>query len=152
MVEAAEDEFVAFVAAVEPSLRRALGGHLSAGMVPDAVAEAFAYAWQHWRRLRTMANPAGYLFRVAQSKSRVRRVGQMEPPARDQIADVEPGLVAAMRALSPQQRSAVWLVHGCGWSYAETATAMRISTSAVGTHLARGMSRLRTELGVVIDE
>jgi RNA polymerase sigma factor (sigma-70 family) len=140
-------EFEAFVASVEPSLRRALGGHLPAALVPDALAEAFAYAWQHWSRLRAMHNPTGYLFRVAQSKARTKRAGMTPATAAEELPDVEPRLLDAMRSLSPQQRSAVWLVHGCGWTTIETADAMGISASAVGTHLQRGMARLRDRMG-----
>ena len=52
----------------------------------------------------------------------------------------------ALLDLSPMQRQAVWLVHACDWTYAETAEALDISASAVGTHVARGMTRLRTAL------
>jgi DNA-directed RNA polymerase specialized sigma24 family protein len=141
-------EFEAFVASVEPSLRRALGGHLPAALVPDALAEAFAYAWQHWSRLRAMGNPTGYLFRVAQSKTRSKRAGLSPATAAEELPDIEPGLLDAMRSLSSQQRSVVWLVHGCGWTTVETAEAMGISASAVGTHLQRGMARLRDRMGV----
>ena len=58
---------------------------------------------------------------------------------------------AALRALPDQQRSVVWLVHTCGWTYSETAEAMGISASAVGTHLGRAMDRLRASLGVGLD-
>jgi hypothetical protein len=36
--------------------------------VADALAEAFAYARQHWARVQPMDDLAGYLFRVAQSE------------------------------------------------------------------------------------
>jgi hypothetical protein len=52
-------------------------GHLVADQVPDALAEAFAYAWQHRERVMAMDNASGYLYRVAQSKSRVRKQGFM---------------------------------------------------------------------------
>jgi DNA-directed RNA polymerase specialized sigma24 family protein len=56
-----DGEFERFVRQVEPELRRALTGHLAPGVVADAVAEAFAYAWQHRERVLSMTNPAGYL-------------------------------------------------------------------------------------------
>ena len=49
-------------------------------------------------------------------------------------------------ALSLMQRQVVWLVHACEWTYGETAEALDISASAVGTHLTRAMTRLRTAL------
>jgi RNA polymerase sigma-70 factor (ECF subfamily) len=147
MVVEAGGEFEAFVASVEPSMRRALSGHFPTSAVPDALAEAFAYAWQYWPRVRAMDNAPGYLFRVAQSKMRQRRGGLAERTAAEELPEVEPGLLEAMRSLSPQQRSAVWLVHGCGWTTNEAAEAMGISASAVGTHLQRGMARLRARMG-----
>jgi DNA-directed RNA polymerase specialized sigma24 family protein len=143
--------FEEFVGTVEPSLRRALVGHLPPHAVPDALAEAFAYAWEHWERLQTLENPAGYLFRVAQSRSRSRRPGLPPPPDPSRLPHVEPRLGDAMKALSTQQRSVVWLVHACDWTYAETADALGISPSAVGTHLARGMAHLRADLGANTD-
>jgi len=67
--------FEALVARVEPDLRRALTGHVDRNGVEDAVAEALAYAWENRNRVLAMENPAGYLFRVAQSRSRRRREG-----------------------------------------------------------------------------
>lgn len=142
-------DFESFVAAVEPRLRRALAGHLPLDVVPDAVGEALAYAWQHWDRVRDLDNPGGYLFRVAQSRTRRRREGVPTGPDRGRLPDVEPGLGQALRSLTPQQRSVVWLVHACDWTYAETAAALGISPSAVGTHLGRGMAHLRDHLGAV---
>lgn len=146
--EVAAGDFDAFVTLVEPTLRRAFAGHLAADRVGDALGEAFAYAWQHWAEVSTLDNPAGYLFRVGQSRSRRRRQGFPAAPDPGRLPTVEPGLGAAMRALPHQQRSVVWLVCGCEWSHREAAEALSISTSAVATHLARGLGRLRTELGV----
>lgn len=143
-----EREFGEFVAAVEPTLRRAFAGHLPTASVGDALGEAFAYAWQHWEDVSRAVNPAGLLFRVGQSRLRRRREGFPAAPDPGRLPHVEPGLGAAMRALPQRQRSVVWLVHGCGWSHVEVAEALGISASAVATHLTRGIDRLRMELGV----
>jgi DNA-directed RNA polymerase specialized sigma24 family protein len=144
-----DDAFERFVREVEPGLRRALTGHLDREQVPDALAEAFAYAWQHRERVMAMDNPSGYLYRVAQSKSRARRQGWLEWPGDQELPDIEPGLTGALTSLSPAQFRAVWLVHGCGWTYAETAVAMEVSVSTVGSHVARAMTHLRERLGTV---
>ena len=141
-------DFEALVERVEPDLRRALAGHVREDAVEDAVAEALAYAWENRQRVLGMENPAGYLFRVAQSKSRRNREGLLVWSGEREMPDVEPGLPNALAALSPTQASAVWLVHGCGWTYAVAAEALGVSVSAVGTHLSRGLDRLRRELGV----
>jgi RNA polymerase sigma-70 factor (ECF subfamily) len=142
------DEFEGFVRMVEPQLRRALSGHLPREEVADAVAEAFAYAWQHWPRVHAMANPAGYLYRVGQSKARGRKQGFLPWLTDASMPDYEPALAPALLELSPAQQRVVWLVHGCGWTHAEAAVALDVSTSTVGTHVARGMEHLRERLGV----
>jgi DNA-directed RNA polymerase specialized sigma24 family protein len=146
------NDFRAFVSRLEPGLRRALAGRMPLRDVPDALAEAFSYAWQHWDRVCVLDNPGGYLYRVAQSKSRSKRNGVLPAPEPSGMPRFEPRLAAAMRALPERQRTAIWLVHACGWSYAETAEAMSISASTVGTHLSRGMASLRDHMGVTVDE
>ena len=137
-----------FVARVEPQLQRALAGHLAPDVVGDAVAEALAYAWEHRERVLSMENPAGYLYRVAQSRSRRRKQGVLPWPRDASIPDIEPGLPVALARLSPKQARAVWLVHAAGFSQVEAGEAMGVSPSTVANHLERGMARLRDELGV----
>jgi len=147
-MEEIAEEFDVFVSRVEPGLRRALAGHLPLDAVADALSEAFAYAWEHWDSVSALENPGGYLFRVAQSKSRQRMDGVLPAPDPSRVPDFEPSLATAVRSLPARQRTAVWLVHGCGWTSIEAATAMGISASAVATHLARAMAQLRAHLGV----
>jgi DNA-directed RNA polymerase specialized sigma24 family protein len=144
-----DDEFEQFVIRTEPRLRRALAGHLARDAVADALAEAFAYAWEHRDRIMRMEHPTGYLFRVAQSKARTRKQAFLPWSTADALPDVEPGLVGALTKLSPAQFHAVWLVHACGWTYLETAEALHISASTVGSHVSRALRHLREQLGVV---
>ena len=51
--------FEEFVLRVEPGLRRALIGAVGVDRVEDAVAEALAYAFEHWAEVSEMVNPAG---------------------------------------------------------------------------------------------
>ena len=146
-VRIAED-FEDFVRSTTPKLRRALLGAVGVERVDDAVAEALAWAFEHASDLATMTNPVGYLYRVGQSKSRLRkrvRLFRGEPVS---IPEVEPGLATAMAALTTAQRTAIWLAHGCGWPHAEIAEVMDVSPSTVATHISRGLHRLRVELGV----
>src|SRR5262245_48084251 len=108
--KAAAKAFAAFVAAVEPRLRRAYIGWCGVDDAHDATAEALAYAWEHWDEVQTMDNPAGYLYRVGQTRSRVRKEGRLPSPADLGLPDIEPGLIPALRALPDQQRTSVWLV------------------------------------------
>lgn len=147
----ARSEFTDFVTLVEPRLRRAfsvLRGRVDGG---DALAEALAWAWEHWAEVQTMENPAGYLYRVGSSRTRGRRRQRLDRPVPRDAPGFEPGLEPALQRLSTRQRSVVVLVHGCDWTHQEVADALGISRSSVGTHLDRAMSHLRSELGVEHD-
>lgn len=145
------ESFEAFVARAEPGLRRALLGAVGVDRVDDAVAEALAYAFEHWDVVSEFDNPAGYLFRVAQSRTRRRRSPRLFRREPVVLPEVEPGLVDALCALPDSQRIAVWLAHGCGWAHVDIAEVLGVSASTVATHVSRGLDRLRSELGVMND-
>jgi RNA polymerase sigma factor (sigma-70 family) len=65
---------------------------------------------------------------------------------------VEPGLESALRSLSKRQRQAVMLIEGYEFKYREAADLLGLSISSVQTHHERGLARLRTALGVEVDE
>ena len=67
------------------------------------------------------------------------------------LPEIDPRLEVAMRRLSDQQRTAVFLVHGCGWGHAEVGAFLGISPSTVSTHVHRGLARLRELLEVTVD-
>ncbi|MEL6980814.1 MAG: sigma factor-like helix-turn-helix DNA-binding protein [Actinomycetota bacterium] len=116
----------------------------------EAAAEAVAYGWQHWDRLRSMDNPAGYLYRVGQTTARgqLRPTGFLPQDPSPGLPDFEPGLAPALEALSEQQRACVVLVHALGWSKADAARLLDIDVSTLRTHVNRGLDRLRTSLKV----
>lgn len=143
--------FEAFVLRAEPGLRRALLGAVGIDRLEDAVAEALAYGFEHWAEVSTMTNPAGYLFRVGQSRTRRRKQPRIFRAVPTVLPEVEPRLIEALCALPESQRIAVWLAHGCGWSHGEIAEVLDVSTSTVATHVGRGLVRLRSEMGVVHD-
>lgn len=144
------DDFERFVQEAEPRLRRALLGARGPVDGRDATAEALAYAWQHWDRVRSMANPVGYLYRVGCSRTRSRKMPPTMPPETAQLPEIEPALPAALQGLTEPQRVAVFLVHGCGWPHADVAEVLEVSTSTVSTHVQRGMAKLRELLEVTI--
>lgn len=144
-----ETEFDDFVEAHEASLRAALVSLYGPEDGRDATAEGLAWAWENWHRVRSMRSPRGYVFRVAQSKSRQKRQGLMPYVDRvGRIPEFEPELAAGLSQLSESQRIAVVLVYGCDWTYDEVAEASNISKSSVGTHLKRGLNGLRRHLEV----
>jgi RNA polymerase sigma-70 factor (ECF subfamily) len=146
-----DEAFNAFVADAEPRLRRGYLGVVGVDRMPDAVAEALAYAWEHWSRVSNLDNPVGYVFRVGQSRTRQRKRPRLFVDQDVRIPEVEPMLIDALLGLPKSQRTAVWLAHGCGWSHSEIGAVLSTSSSTVATHVARGLARLRSELGVDVD-
>lgn len=142
--------FAQFHLGAEPQLRRALIARYGGEIGREAAAEALAYGWEHWDRLREMKNPLGYLYRVGQSKSRRlwprRAVFDSKPTS--ELPWVEPGLPPALNKLSARQRQVVVLVYGFEYTHQEVADLLGISRSSVQNHVERGLARLRTELEV----
>ena len=144
------DSFIEFFKEAEPRLKGALSAAVGHERGPDAAAEALAYGWEHWERIRAMDNPTGYLFRVGRSRvPRKRRSPVLPAVPRHEMPWVEPGLPEALSRLSEKQRTTVLLVHSFGWTYAEVAELMDVSLGTVQTHIDRGLRRLRTTLGEV---
>ena len=115
----------------------------------EATAEAFARAVAHADRIR---DPVPWLYRTAfriavDELRRERRT----PPSDDEVAgDVTLGLgelVAALRALSPNQRAAIVLRYEADLPVAEIARRMGARPATVRVHLHRGRNRLRELLG-----
>ena len=147
----ATSEFTAFAEQHEPALRHSLVAHLGYEAGREATQDALVYAWEHWDRISAADNPGGYLFRVAKRRA-WKRLARPNPildeRPDEELPWVEPGLEDALHRLSRQQRAVVFLVEGLGLSYQETADRLNLSRSSVQTHLERGLSKLRTELGV----
>ncbi|MGO9343974.1 MAG: RNA polymerase sigma factor [Acidimicrobiales bacterium] len=146
-----EQGFRAFVAQVEPRLRRGLMAACGADRGREATAEALAVAWERWGQVRQMANPVGYLFRVGQSRTRGRKQRNLFSRPQDSDVWVEPGLPKALGDLPKRQRVVVYLVHGYGFPVHEVADLMALREATVRTHLRRGLSSLRRSLKVDAD-
>ncbi len=144
------DAFTEFVKEVESRLQHALIARYGLEVGRESAAEALAYAWEHWDRVQKMVNPAGYLYRVATSRSRrLRRSARVLPEVSvDAARWVEPGLPSALGRLSPNQRIAVLLVHSFEYTHAEAADAMGIAGGSLRKHLSRGMAKLKRDLEV----
>lgn len=137
------------------------GARLRAGLVAaygpqvgaDAAAEALAYGFEHWERVRVMENPAGYLYRVGQTAARreFRPQGYLPHTAVDGDPVFEPGLVPALESLTESQRVGVVLVHGLGWTLRETADLLGVEVSTLRTHIKRAMAKVRSVMEVNVD-
>jgi len=148
-----KESFTAFFQVAEPRLRFALIAAFGHERGREATSEAMAYAWEHWDRIEGMENPAGYLYRVGRSRGRVRwRRPRFNPEPARGFPEMEPGLPKALRSLSENQRITVFLIHAMGWTRRETADLLGISINSVGSHLDRALAKLRTLLGVEIND
>jgi DNA-directed RNA polymerase specialized sigma24 family protein len=145
------DGFVEFVEINESRLRHALTASFGLEVGKEAAAEALAYGWEHWEKVRAMANPVGYLYVVGRSKGRrlLPHGRPIFPPIpEDSTPWFEPGLPAALAALPGKERTVLLLLHGYGWHMSEVAETLGVAKSTVQTHAERGMRKLRHKLGV----
>jgi len=140
------EQFEEFVTKYEPMLRRAFVAAYGGDRGREATAEALAYAWENWSRVSLMDNAPGYLYRVGQSRTRQKRpTSQFDPPL-DVERQFEPGLIPALQRLTMNQRTAVVLVHGYGWTFREVADLTGVKVTTVQNHLERGLKKLRYEM------
>ena len=147
------DGFEEFYVEVEPKLRRALVAALGPTRGREGTAEAMAYAWEHWERVEQMEFPVAYLFRVGQTRSRERNQPVVFPATVDvDVPWIEPGLPAALAALSEHQRVAVVLALGYGYTHREVGDLLGISPSSVQNHVERAMTKLQAALEVHSDD
>jgi len=149
--QTAGEEFERFLGTVEPRLRVALTAAYGLADGRAAVVDALSWAWEHWAKVREMANPAGYLFRVGQTAARRMKARAYPDPAdrlvttdERRILDID--LLRSLGDLSEQQRLVVLLVHAFGWTVRDTAEFLEVAASTVQTHAERGLARLRTSL------
>ena len=137
------EELSVLLADARPRLVRALLAVRGQAGAEDAASEAIAWAWENSERMGELTNPVGYLYRVAMTRSTPRMRPELPMPTASSMPDIEPALVPALMQLPEKQRAAVWLVHACGWTYAEVADGLDIGTSTVGTHVTRALQSLR---------
>ena len=134
-------------AELEPKLRRSLVAAYGTDRGREATAEALAWAWEHRDRLVQMDRPLAYLYRVGQSRTRLkrRRILYQIPESSDPW--VEPGLQPALAQLTARQRVTVILAVGYDWTAEEIAELLGIKKTSVHNHHARGLAKLRRILG-----
>ena len=145
------DEFEVFIAEVRPRLARAFVAAYGPERGEEALGEAMAVAWEQFGEIAAMANPAGYLYRVGQTRSKPRRRVQATrfPTAENLgLPDIEPALPHALEQLTDQQRVCVALIHGFGWTHQEVADLLDLARTSVQNHVERGLQRIRSEMGV----
>ncbi|WDZ87256.1 RNA polymerase sigma factor [Micromonospora cathayae] len=122
----------------------------------DAVAEAYARAWDRWAVVRQCDSPEAWVRRVAYRvavsawRKTVNRMRAHRREATEQRVDAvsvdHVAIVAALRHISAEQRRAVVLHHLVGLSVAEIAAEVGANENTVKTRLARGRRALATHL------
>ena len=145
------NDFDVFIAEVRPRLARAFVSAYGPERADEALSEARAVAGEQFDEIAVMANPAGWLYRVGQTRSRPRqRVQSTRFPIPESIGlpDIEPALPHALGQLTEQQRVCVALVHGFGWTHQEVADLLDVARTTVQNHVERGLKRIRSEMGV----
>jgi DNA-directed RNA polymerase specialized sigma24 family protein len=144
------ESFTEFARGAEPRLLRALVAACGPDVGREATAEAIAYGWENWDRLRSMENPIGYLYRVGRTSGTpwLHRPTRLPDPPRSEPPWIEPALPAALSRLSRNQQTAVLLIKAHGLAYREVADLLGIGVSTVQKHVDRGLRKLRKELEV----
>ena len=160
MRDAGFDEFYAATNRAVVAQVYAMVGNLAEA--EDAVAEAYARAWQRWRQLHRYGDPAGWVrtvaYRIAVSSWRRAR-NRATAHASYSSAGPVPGpdgqtlaLVEALQRLPITQRRAVVLHHLVGMSVAEISAETGGTVSAVKQWLSRGRRALAVALGDDLEE
>ena len=145
------DSFEVFFKEAEPRLHDALSACLGSELGREAAVDALAFGWENWEKVGVMANPIGYLYVVGRDRgrrSRRRRRVVVPLVEESRLPWVEPGLVGALAGLPERQRVVVTLVYGFEWTLSETADLLGLKKTTVQNHAERGLSKLRSSLGV----
>lgn len=142
-----EEEYIALFVRALRVANRILRNEAEA---EDVAAETMVRAMSSWKKVNTYSVP--WVSRVAANLAidvaRRRRDSLVHNEAFDsQDATDRLALHLALNRLPKRQREALLLHHVVGLNLSETAEAMRLSPTTVKTHLQRGRTRLRHELG-----
>lgn len=160
----ATSDYDAFYVATRVRLLRQLTAMTGdAEEAADVLQEAYARAWQRWRRVSRMDDPAAWVrvvaWRIAVSHHRHTVVGRDrarklfgsgstsgrgdQSGQRDEVMDVR----SALRALSAEHRRALVLYEMCGLSVSQVAAETGVAEGTVKSRLARARAALAAALG-----
>jgi RNA polymerase sigma factor (sigma-70 family) len=156
MVERGSRGFEDFYQAERATLLRAVAFALGdVDLGAEATDEAMARAYERWADVGSMANPSGWVYRVAvnlgYNRTRRRALERRRPlaPDRDR-ADLEdvadPAIARALAALPVEQRAAIVLRYHLDWSVDAIAEALGCKGGTVKSRLHRGLQRLENML------
>ncbi|MGH2654969.1 MAG: sigma-70 family RNA polymerase sigma factor [Actinomycetota bacterium] len=162
IVEERAETFEDFFVAHNERLLRAM--YLATGdrhEAEDLAQEAFVRIFERWERVRSLDDPAGYLYRTALNarRSRLRRLAvaarkavRPEPrPDEQDAAEDRTAVQRALAALPDGQREAVVLVEWLGMTDERAGEVLGVSAGAVRTRRHRARAALRDLLRGEID-
>jgi RNA polymerase sigma factor (sigma-70 family) len=120
--------------------------------------DAFVNVWEHWNKVRELADPTGYLYRTGMNLFRnrrrrvalaVRRAVRLAPQPGDEMRAIDDrdAIVRALGRLTSSQRAALVLVDLVGLTSQEAGQALGVRPSTVRVLAARGRTTLRREIG-----
>jgi RNA polymerase sigma-70 factor (ECF subfamily) len=151
-----ESVFEDFYRAERTTILRAVVYALEdADLGAEATDEALARAYERWDDVGAMANPAGWVFRVAvnhgRNRHRRRLLERRKPPPPDRDRpDVEaiadPALAQALARLPLDQRTVIVLRFHLDWSIDAIAESLGCAPGTVKSRLHRGLQRLESML------
>lgn len=142
--------------AVRGFLRRACGNWADA---EDLAQETFLTAWENLSRYSGQSTLRSWLCGIAYNKCLTAARSRSRSAARDlayiETSETAPGpsgddrmdLQAAMARLPMEQRAAVSLCLGAGFSHSEAADALGLPLGTVKSHVLRGKMKLLEALG-----
>jgi RNA polymerase sigma-70 factor, ECF subfamily len=156
MVERGSRGFEDFYQAERATLLRAVAFALGdVDLGAEVTDEAMARAYERWGDVGEMANPSGWVYRVAvnlaynRTRRRALERRRPVPPDRDR-PDVEgvadPEIARALATLPPEQREAIVLRYHLDWSVDAIAEALGCPNGTVKSRLHRALQRLETML------
>jgi RNA polymerase sigma-70 factor (ECF subfamily) len=140
---------------------RTFGRRISAdpGEADDIAQEAFVFAWANLSKLKDPAKfrswVLGVAWRKAQTRARSRARSRTRdgawldgrPHASDAVGDAALTAVQLFESLPLDQRAALALCHGEGWSHSEAADILGQPLGTVKSNITRAKAKLRTLLG-----
>ena len=125
----------------------------------DLAQETFLAAWTRLRLLRDPARLKSWLFGIAWNRARSEARAMARTRRRDdawqagqpvnEVPQVDAGMALrqALAALGPEQRAAVALCLGAGFTHAEASEVLAMPLGTVKSHVLRGRARLVEILG-----
>jgi RNA polymerase sigma-70 factor (ECF subfamily) len=148
------EPFESFYAATWQTVYRPLAVTLrDPDLAGEATDEAMTRAYQHWRRVREMGNPEGWVYRVAlnwaRSRLRRRRREAPDPPAdlpAREVEESDPAVARAVASLRADHRAVIVLRYLCDLSQEQIAERLDLPVGTVRSRLHRALEQLRLEV------